>query len=128
MARGRKRIEPIPDCGNKLIQHMADGLSFESFAGKCGISRETLYQWVNRHKEIADAKKIADVKGLLYFEEMGKRIYTSPSNLYNAAVFIFTLKNRYPQFYSEKPIPPFTEEESYPDPLDDLPKDENSNK
>lgn len=55
-----------------LILHMAQGYSFDSFAGVIGINRDSIYQWVAKHKDFADARSIGYAEGLLYMEKVGK--------------------------------------------------------
>ena len=35
-----------------LIEHMSEGLSFESFAGLIGTCKETIYEWTRKHPEL----------------------------------------------------------------------------
>lgn len=51
-----------------LIEHMSRGLSFQSFAGKIGVCKKTLDNWVARHDSFLRAKEIGRAKGLLYDE------------------------------------------------------------
>ena len=63
----RYRIEFCLD----LIQHMAEGFSFESFAGLKRVSRTTLYNWAKAHEEFADAKGRAFAACLYWWEQQG---------------------------------------------------------
>lgn len=75
-----------------LIEHMAQGHSFESFAAVINKNRDTLYDWTVRHKEFLDAKKEGLDKSLLWFEERG-RFGMKQGKDFNATVFIFMMKN-----------------------------------
>ena len=90
----------------KLIEHMASGLSYESFAGVIGVNRDSLYNWEKSHPEFYDAKKEGSSKNLLYWEkagheglfetteynDQGKPIY---KKTLNSTVWIFSMKNRH---------------------------------
>jgi hypothetical protein len=78
-----------------LIQHMADGLSFEAFAGVVHKSKDTLYQWVKKHPEFADAKKKGDAESLLFWEKMGITGMVGKLKGFNVAAWIFNMKNRH---------------------------------
>lgn len=89
-----------------LIDHGKEGKSFESFAGKIGITKDTLYNWFEDHKEFSDAKKqcvefsrtwwesksIEALEEIDEYDEKGKRIY---SKKINPTVLIFNMKNRF---------------------------------
>jgi ligand-binding SRPBCC domain-containing protein len=97
-----------------LIEHMASGLSYESFAGVIGTHRDTLYKWEAakdekgefKYPEFFDAKKEGSAKNLLYWEKVGheglwdtteynddgKPIYKKSLN---STVWIFSMKNRH---------------------------------
>ena len=60
-----------PDYCQQLIDHMSEGLSFKSFAGKIGVNRSTLYDWVNQHDEFSNAKDIALGFCQIYWEILG---------------------------------------------------------
>lgn len=79
-----------------LIEHMQQGFSFESFgASPVGVAKDTLYEWVKRHPEFADAKKKAEIESLHFWEQIGidgaKGVYKN----FNAASWIFNMKNRF---------------------------------
>lgn len=94
-----------------LIKHMAEGLSYESFAGLIGVSIRTLYDWEIRYKAFAQAKEIAFPKSLLWWENLGRAMAAGKLTIGkdnnkkhvpgNPAVFIFTVRNRFPKQYSE---------------------------
>ena len=51
-----------PEYCEKLIEHMSQGLSFESFAGEVNVSRSTIYLWADEHPDFSDAKSIGASK------------------------------------------------------------------
>jgi hypothetical protein len=95
-----------PKYPKMLIEHMASGLSYESFAGVIGTFRGTLYNWEKVHEEFLDAKKEGSEKNLLYWEKVGheglwdtteynedgKPIFKKSLN---STVWIFSMKNRH---------------------------------
>lgn len=58
-----------------LIDHMREGYSFESFAGRddVDVDRDTLYEWKNTHPEFSDAFTRGKSKMLLKDEETLKK-------------------------------------------------------
>jgi hypothetical protein len=56
----------------QLILHMKNGLSFESFAAEVMVNRDTLYEWVDKHKEFSDAKGQGEVLSLSFWEKAGR--------------------------------------------------------
>ena len=82
-----------PEYCEKLVQHMADGYSFESFGGKVDVGRESLYRWEAKHQEFRDAKKRGSTKSQLHWEHMGR--LGLGSKTFNATVWIFNMKNRF---------------------------------
>lgn len=102
---GRPKVEFKDEYCDKLIEHMSEGMSFESFAGVIGVGRETLYKWVGkedpktsedkaRHPEFKDARKIAIEQCLLYWENEGKKGMWGGKN-FNPSVWIFNMRNRF---------------------------------
>jgi predicted DNA-binding protein YlxM (UPF0122 family) len=88
-----------------LIEHMEKGLSFESFAGAIGVSKQTIYDWTKAHPEFLDAKEVGLEKSRIFWEKLGiKHILNesesipnigSNSKSLNASVWIFNMKNRF---------------------------------
>ena len=78
----------------ELIEHMAEGLSFESFAGRVGVTFQTLYNWEKVHAEFFEAKKLGEAMGLLQAERMGMAGMHDPKN-FSTGVYAFWMKNRF---------------------------------
>jgi transcriptional regulator with XRE-family HTH domain len=86
----------------KLVEHMSEGLSYESFAGAIGVHRSTLYRWEKAHPEFLEAKEIATAKSLLWWEKVGQQGLWNEnfgqgqgSKTLNATIWIFNMKNRF---------------------------------
>jgi hypothetical protein len=47
---------------------MAEGISLTAFAGMIGVARDTIYQWMTRHSEFADACSRAKAMRSLWWE------------------------------------------------------------
>lgn len=94
-----------PDYCDLLINHMAEGLSFESFAGVLRVDRDTLYEWAKVYKKFSDAKKIGRDAGLLYWEKVGRdglhhetikdEDGMTVNRSINPAIWCFNMKNRF---------------------------------
>lgn len=90
-----------------LIEHMSEGLSFDSFAGVVGVCGDTCYEWAKVHKEFSEAKKLGTKKALLWFEKianaaiMGRprknkkgEVVFDPKG-FNSTVWVFSMKNKF---------------------------------
>lgn len=76
---------------------MSEGYSIDSFAGKVGVSRVTLYNWFKAHPELAEAKEIGLMKSLLFWEKLGKDgmwTHKEGPNL-NPTMWIANMNNRF---------------------------------
>lgn len=78
-----------------LIEHMAAGLSFETFAAVVKVDRQTIYNWLKDQPKFFDAKKTGVVNSQLFWEKMG--IEGTVGNLkgFSSAGWIFNMKNRF---------------------------------
>lgn len=79
----------------QLVDHMAEGFSFETFAATIDCNRDTLYEWCKVHKEFSDAKKDGMDKSQIYFEKLGKAAMLGKIEGFSASVWIFSMKNRF---------------------------------
>ena len=91
-----------------LIDHMASGLSFETFAGVISVSRDTIYEWANKFKDFSDAKKIATPKRNLFVEKMynsaaiGRVIHDKDGNPMKPSAQMMTFWTKNTLGWSEK--------------------------
>lgn len=93
MKRGRP-TDYKPEYCELLIAHMAEGLSFESFAGKVGASKQTIYDWMQKNPEFLDSRRKGDALSLLWWEKEGKDGMWSGKQ-FNAAIWMINMKNRH---------------------------------
>lgn len=87
---------------NHLIEHMANGFSFESFAAHCNVNIDTLYEWCKVHEAFSEAKKIGKPKSLYKLEQIGMAGMLGKIKNFNPASWIFTCKNRHPDMFQDK--------------------------
>jgi len=77
-----------------LIEHMAKGLSFECFGAVVDCSEPTLYEWLKAHPEFSKSQKRAKAKCKIFWEQAGIDGMHKGKD-FNAAVWIFNMKNRF---------------------------------
>ena len=77
-----------------IISHMAQGLSKESFAGEIGVSKKTLYNWMEKNPDFLHAVHIGEEKSLLFWEKAGIRGMDLGKD-FNAIVWKFNIANRF---------------------------------
>jgi len=74
--RGNRKSQPDttyipPDNVCQLLgEHLEGGLNFTSFAGVLGISRQTLYNLLDRTPELKATREKGELKALLMYEKM----------------------------------------------------------
>ncbi len=78
----------------------AEGKSKAQIAARLGISRQCMNEWEKQHKEFGDATKAAQDLALAWWEDAGQQNMTRQG--FNAAAFIFQMKNRFRADYREK--------------------------
>lgn len=84
-----------PEYCEELIKHMEGGLSFEAFGGVVSVSRQTLYEWRDKHPEFNEAFKLGLSLCLKYYEEIGKQAMHGLIENFNTAIYCFNMKNRF---------------------------------
>lgn len=84
-----------PSFCERLIDYMADGMSYEAFAGHLGVAISTLYEWEKHNPEFSEAKKVGFQKNLDWWEKLGRGMAAGKIKHGNAAVWIFNMKNRH---------------------------------
>lgn len=81
---------------------MADGYSFESFAGLVKVSKQCIYDWVKDYPDFFDAKKEATERCRLFWEQKGMEGLFNLNDkeaqinkTFNTTNWIFQMKNRF---------------------------------
>jgi len=96
-----------PDYCNEVVLHMEQGFSFDSFAGRIGVSRDTLYEWLKVYPEFSDKVAIAQAKCLLKWEQLGLAGMLGKVKGFNGGVYAFNMTNRFRWTTQPKPdVPP----------------------
>src|SRR6185437_8049191 len=85
---------------NELIECLGEGYTIKGFAGSIGVGRQTVFDWLSKHKEFAEAYEIAQAKSVFYWETEFKSFAKTGKG--SPAAFIFALKNRAPEEWREK--------------------------
>jgi predicted adenine nucleotide alpha hydrolase (AANH) superfamily ATPase len=76
-----------------LINHMAEGMSIEAFAGKIRVSKQTIYNWMKMYDEFREAKAIGDACIQYYLENLANDAMNGAIENFNTVVWIFKMKN-----------------------------------
>ena len=91
-----------------LIEHMAQGKSYESFGAKVNCGRSTLYDWEKVFPEWKRAKRAGQERALDFFETRlvakvsGQDIVGFDPKKSDTSCLIFALKTRFHTIYGEK--------------------------
>lgn len=91
MTAGRPS-EYKPEYCEMLINHAEQGYSFESFAGRIGVTPQTIYNWEKAHPEFFEAKTIASRKMLFADEQVLNMGSKGLIENYHGASQIFKMK------------------------------------
>lgn len=70
--RKRRPTDYKPEYCEKLVKHMADGWSFESFGAEVGCGKNTLYEWRRANPEFDDAFNEGRSKHLKWMEKRAR--------------------------------------------------------
>lgn len=80
MGRGKYQTWRTPDGREQLRRWAEAGMTDAQIAARCGIGRQTLYEWLRRYPDIADSlaagRQTADeaVEGALYRRALGYNV------------------------------------------------------
>jgi len=83
-----------------LIDYCSRGFTWSTFAAEIQVSKSTVYDWLKKHKEFAEAKEIAEVKCEQFWEKKGLK---PKSRDFHFGVYKLVMTNRFG--YKEKPKP-----------------------
>jgi hypothetical protein len=85
-----------------LIDHMASGMSFYTFAAVIKVSPDTVNEWSHVHKEFSLAKIEGKAREIEWWENLLRAGAAGKVPGYNATSVIFALKNKLPQMWRDK--------------------------
>lgn len=91
-----------PEYCQMVIDHMAEGFSFEAFAGLIGVCKQTIYNWLEQHPDFVDAKKKGFEASRMFWEKIG--INQAKTGEGSATAFIFNMKNRFKEDWNDRVI------------------------
>ena len=91
MAGGRPTKYDPAFCDD-VLPFMAEGYSATALAGHIGVSRSTLYLWMDQHPEFSDAVKEGMAASAIWWENRLRDVASGGEG--NATAAIFGLKNR----------------------------------
>jgi len=102
---GRPSVYDPAFC-DMVVEHMAEGRSLTSFAGKISVEPRTVERWAsetddNSKPEFCRAVKIGRAKAVEWWESRAREAAAGESKG-NPAVIIFGLKNRAKEEWSDK--------------------------
>ncbi len=84
-----------PEYAEQCVKDMAEGFTLTAFAGSIGVSRECVYDWIDKYPEFSHAFKQGKAARQRRFE---KELFTDS----NPAKIIFGLKNCAPDDFKDK--------------------------
>lgn len=93
MAKVGRPSKYKPEYCDQLIEHMKEGLSYDSFAGLIRVNDDTLREWEKKHSEFAAAKKEARRLQALFWEKLGRAAAAGKVEGFNATAFVWMTKN-----------------------------------
>lgn len=101
---GGRPTDYKPEYCEDIIGHMAKGFSLESYAGKIGTHRDTLYEWMKVHQEFSDSVRVGIEKSLLFFETMGIQGAAGKLPGFNSSVYALTMANKHKWFSARNDV------------------------
>lgn len=77
------------------------GASKEKMAAMIGISKDTLYKWMEEHADFSDAVKEGELLAQVWWENCGQTAALGSVDGFNSTAWIFSMKNRFPHIYRD---------------------------
>lgn len=84
-----------PEYCQMLIDHMAEGYSFESFGGVIEVSEKTLYNWEVEFPEFLHSKNIGVQKSMIWWEKVGRKGMMNEIPFFNDRIWRLNMINRF---------------------------------
>lgn len=77
----------------EVVKEMAQGASKEAAAGALGIHKDTLYEWIKRHKAFSDAIREGEARSRAWWEKLGRAAALGKVPGFQGTPWIFSMKN-----------------------------------
>ena len=90
-----------PEYCEMLIEHMAEGYSFESFGGIIEVDETTLYEWAKKHTQFSLSKNIGTQKSMIWWEKMGRKGMINEIPFFNDRIWRLNMINRFRSKWSD---------------------------
>ena len=84
-----------------LIEHMAEGYSYESFGGIIEVCEKTLYNWESQHPEFLHSKNIGTQKSMVWWEKIGRSGMINEIPFFNDRIWRLNMINRFRSKWSD---------------------------
>ncbi len=78
---------------DELIKTFTDGDYYAQFCADHDIGERTFFEWLDKHKEFADAYEVAKMKGRAWWERRGKTGLSQEN--FSATAWSMTMRNRF---------------------------------
>lgn len=78
-----------------LVNHMAQGYSFESFGADINVSFRTLYNWADNYPQFLQAKELGLTKCRKFWEKLGIAGTAGQIPGFQSGTWMFNMKNRF---------------------------------
>jgi hypothetical protein len=97
-----RKAEYKPEYGDMLIAHRRKGGTLESFAGLIGVTRPTIYNWVERYPDFKEAKDIAQCAAAYFWKKVGIDGIQGKIQGFNARLWTLNYRNVMQPFWQEE--------------------------
>lgn len=104
-----------------VIEFMQDGYSVTAFAGSIGVSRQTIYNWMDENPAFFDAVKQGMAASAVWWEGQLRNVAVTGAG--NATAVIFGLKNRVSDEWRDKSTTELTGKDEGPIQFEEKPSD-----
>ncbi len=74
---------------------LSKGYSKEALAGELRVSRQCLYEWLQKYAEFGDTVRVAECKAQSVWEDLGMKAVKGEIKGFNSSVWMFVMKNRF---------------------------------
>lgn len=94
-ARGGRPPNYKEEFCEMLVEHMAKGAPFDTFAAEVFCAAETLYEWCKKYPEFANAKKLGEKLSHEWWDRQGRKGLNIGPKSFHGQVWSITMKNRF---------------------------------